>query len=46
MGRNSNQAVLSVTKNKFIVVILDILLIVCIYILAPRELSEFIYFQF
>ena len=46
ISRSSDQAVLSIIKNKLIVVILEIILIACIYVFAPRELSEFIYFQF
>ena len=46
ISRSSHQAVLSVIKNKLIIVILEILLIACIYVFAPSELTEFIYFQF
>ena len=46
MNRCSNQAVLSMIKNKWSIIIFEILLISCIYVFAPRELSEFIYFQF
>lgn len=46
INRNNEKSVLSMISLKWIVMCLEILMIIAIYLFAPIEVSEFIYFQF
>jgi hypothetical protein len=46
MSRVNDKSVLSIMPSKFLIMITEIIMIVCFYLFAPVEVSEFIYFQF